>query len=221
MLKRVAAGDKTFYAAWPKLPNSHIFSPTSVVNMTYRPGLHLWPKLFSHDVPRRLSVNYPDLKKLHHLVLPLLMVCAVASADPDAPPGPPGGRGWGPPDPQQHVARLTEELGLNEDQAAELLEIFTAADAEREALRAQHEADMCALHNGVDDQVRSVLTSSQQAELDDLRAEFKARHEERMENHDGPHKGSWRGKHRGGFPDCDSLDGDTEAKAETATDSKN
>lgn len=160
-------------------------------------------------------MNHADLKHMYRLAFPFafsaLLVCASASADPGPPPG---GRGWGPPDPQQHVARLTEELGLNEDQSAELLEIFTAADAEREALRAQHEADMCALHNGVEDQVRGVLTSAQQAELDELRAEFQARHEERMANHDGPRDGSWRGKHHKGFPDCDDSEGDAEAKAE-------
>ena len=138
-------------------------------------------------------------KNVYHFVLPFLILCTSAYAEPESHPG---GRGWGPPDPQHHVARLTEELGLNEDQAAELLEIFTAADAEREALRAQHEQDMCALHEGMDEQVRAVLTPAQQAQLVELRAEFKARHEERMENHDGP----GRGKHRRGFPDCDETE---------------
>lgn len=152
-------------------------------------------------------MKFPDLKKVSLLVVPLMMVCATASADRDALHS--GGKGWGPPDPQHHVARLTEELGLNEDQSAELLEILTAAEAEREALRAQHEQDMCALHNGVEEQIRGVLTPDQQAELDQRHAEMKARHEERMAKHDGPRDRRWHGKHRRGFPDCDAIEGDS------------
>ena len=157
------------------------------------------------------------VRNLMLFALPLLIVCAGAFAESDSHRS---GRGWGPPTPEMHVARLTEELGLDEAQAAELLEIFTAADAERDALRAQHEElirkDMCALHDSVSEQVNSVLTPAQQAQLDELHAAMKQRHEAKKAEHEAKHaeyenegeEGHRRGRHGGrhgkGFPDCEA-----------------
>lgn len=160
------------------------------------------------------------VRNLMLFVLPLLLVCASAFADPDSSPDSRrSGKGWGPPTPEMHVARLTEELGLNEAQAAELLEIFTAADAEREVLRAQHEElirkDMCALHDGVSEQVTTVLTPAQQAQLDEMHAAKKERmeakkaeHEAKIAEHEndgeeGHRRGRHGGRHGNGFPNCD------------------
>lgn len=143
-------------------------------------------------------------------VLPLLIVCASAFADSGSHRS---GKGWGPPTPEKHVARLTEELGLDEAQAAELLEIFTAADAEREALRARHEElirkDKCALHDSVSEQVNTVLTPAQQAQLDELHATMKQRHEAKKaereaEGEEGHRRGRHGGRHGKGFPNCDA-----------------
>lgn len=157
------------------------------------------------------------MKKLMLFVLPLLIVCASTFADSESHRS---GKGWGPPTPEKHVARLTDELGLDESQAAELLQIFTAADAEREALRAQHEElirkDMCALHDSVSEQVATVLTPAQQVQLDELHAAKKQRLEAKKAEHEGEgEEGHRRGRHGGrhgkGFPNCDDS---AEAAAE-------
>jgi Spy/CpxP family protein refolding chaperone len=107
---------------------------------------------------------------------------------------------WEPPSAEQRVERMTEELGLDENQAASLLEIFTATDLERDALREQHEKlirqDVCALKATTTDQIQAVLTPEQAAKFDELMARKAAHHEEH---------GKWRGKHRGPPPDCDEL----------------
>jgi len=149
------------------------------------------------------------VKNLMLFVLPLLIVCASTFADSESRRS---DKGWGPPTPEKHVARLTEELGLDESQAAELLKIFTAADAEREALRAQHEElirkDMCALHDSVSEQVTTVLTPAQQVQLDEMHAAKKQRLEAKKSEHEGEgEEGHRRGRHGGrhgkGFPNCD------------------
>lgn len=104
------------------------------------------------------------------------------------------------PSAEQRVERMTEELGLDENQAASLLEIFTATDLERETLREEHEKlirqDICALIATSTAQVRAVLTPAQAAEFDEFMA-HKAEHREE--------RGKWHGKHRGPPPDCDEL----------------
>lgn len=113
--------------------------------------------------------------------------------------GEPGPHG---PSPEEKVERLTEQLDLSEQQASDLLDIFTAAEQEREAMRAEHEAlirqDMCALFTSTNAQVESVLTADQYARLEEKmqrRAEHRAEH------------ASWRGKEGRGRPsleDCEA-----------------
>lgn len=131
-----------------------------------------------------------------------LVFSAGAFAGPGYGPGPGQGPGhWEPPTIEERVGRLTEELGLNEEQAAQVTEIFTAADEEREALRAKHEQlisdDICALKDSVDAQLGDVLTAEQASELDALMEE-RAKH---REEHD-----EWRGRGHRSFMDCDGPD---------------
>lgn len=131
-----------------------------------------------------------------------LLVSVSAFAGPNHEAGPGHGPGHSErPTVEERVGRLTEELGLNEEQAAQVTEIFTAADEEREALRAKHEElisnDICALKDSVDAQLNDVLTAEQASELDAImeeRAEHLKEHAE------------WR---RGGhhpFMDCEGPD---------------
>ena len=117
-----------------------------------------------------------------------LLLCLLIAANALAQPGSPrGGRDWEPPGPEQRAERLAEELSLDEKQTASLLEIFTAADAEREAMRQRHEAqiheDMCTHMNSVTGQIKSLLTVQQSAEFDNLMARKEARWEERRKGH--------------------------------------
>ena len=114
-----------------------------------------------------------------------------------------GDRGPRGPSPEEKVERMTEELNLSEDQAASLLEIFTTADLEREAMRAEHEAlirqDMCALFTSTNSQVEAVLSADQYAQLEEKmqrRADHRAEH------------ANWRGKGGKGRPsleDCETA----------------
>lgn len=114
-----------------------------------------------------------------------------------------GERGHEGPSPEQKVEKLKEELGLDAQQAESLLNIFTAADMEREAMRAEHEKlirqDMCALFISTNDQVEAVLTADQYAQLDEMmqrRAEHRAEHD------------SWRGRdgrQRPSLDDCEAA----------------
>jgi Spy/CpxP family protein refolding chaperone len=133
------------------------------------------------------------------LTLPLFF-CLLLAANAHAEPGHHHGRGdWQPPSAADRVARMSEELKLDEKQQAELLQIFEATDAQRDALRAKHEEqirqDMCSLHKSVDAQIKNVLTADQSASFDEMMARRAAHHEE----HRGPH-----GKDHRPFMDCDS-----------------
>lgn len=131
--------------------------------------------------------------------LMLLLIAASAMAE----PGPPlGGRDWEPPSPEHRAQRLSEELSLDEKQAASLLEIFTAADAEREAMREKHEKaireDMCSHKDKISGQIKSLLTEQQSAEFDRLMASKEARREEHRS-----HREMKGGKGRMPFVDCE------------------
>jgi Spy/CpxP family protein refolding chaperone len=83
------------------------------------------------------------------------------------------------PDFEKHVQRMAEELDLSAEQSDQLQAVFEASITEHEALRAriqeQFGPEMCALRQATDEQVREILTSEQQAELDERKerlAEF-------------------------------------------------
>ena len=93
---------------------------------------------------------------------------------------------------------MSEELDLDDAQKASLVEILTAADAERDALREEHgkqiRKDMCAPQQSTNGQIKDVLTPHQSADFDELMAEMQAR----RENHSRP-----RGEDRRPHLDCE------------------
>ncbi len=111
---------------------------------------------------------------------------AMAQAGPWHGPG-----GWEPPTLEERAEHLGEKLNLDEAQKAQVLDVLTAADAEREAMRAKHEhqirADICALATSVTEQLKAVLTKEQSAELDDLMASRAAKREEFAASHNMDH----------------------------------
>ena len=139
------------------------------------------------------------MKRFTWPLMVLLLIAASAMAEPGAPRG---GRDREPPSPEHRAQRLAEELSLDEKQAADLLAIFTAADAEREAMREKHEKvmreDMCAHKDKISGQIKGLLTEQQSAEFDKLMASREARREE----HRG-HRQMKDGRGRMPFVDCE------------------
>ncbi len=135
------------------------------------------------------------------IILSSLLFCLLIAANAAAQAGPYGGGGhWEPPTAEDRVEHLSQDLDLNEEQAAKLLDVFTASDAERDALRKEHEElmrqDMCAFHDKMTGQIKSVLTAEQSAKFDELMA----RREAHREGHHGRH-----GKDRWSPGDCEEA----------------
>jgi Spy/CpxP family protein refolding chaperone len=99
---------------------------------------------------------------------------------------------WERPTVEERVAHLKEKLNLNEEQEAEVLDVLTAADAEREAMRKKHEqairADICSLAASVSEQLKAVLTAEQSTDLDEMMARRAALREEFATEHGGHHR---------------------------------
>jgi len=115
--------------------------------------------------------------------------------------GPPGDDGpWrmGPPDAEQRLARLSQELGLDREQSRQMLELLQAAEADHEALRArffeQAGPEICAIRQTTEAEILALLTP-EQAELYQLLREENAE----RRNHQ-------RHSRIGAFPDCPGLD---------------
>jgi len=131
------------------------------------------------------------------------LICLLCTASYNAQTGR-GERGYEPPTPEERTERMVGQLNLDEQQANSLLEIFTAADEQRDAMKAEHEQlirqDMCALFLSTSDQVEAVLTAEQYAELDEMmqrRADHRAEHASR--------KGKRGPKNRPSLEDCENL----------------
>jgi Spy/CpxP family protein refolding chaperone len=110
-----------------------------------------------------------------------------------AQPGPRHDPGrWERPTVEERVGHLSEKLDLSKEQEAEVLDVLTAADAEREAMRIKHEqairADRCTLAASVSEQLKAVLTDEQSTELDELMARRAALREEFAAEHGGHHR---------------------------------
>ena len=73
------------------------------------------------------------------------------------------------------AAALIEQLGLDEDQAAQVETLFAEAEEDRAALREAHLAENCELRDQVDQDLQGILTADQYAELEALKAEREAR----------------------------------------------
>jgi len=71
----------------------------------------------------------------------------------------------GPPSPEQHLARLSQELDLNEDQSRQMLRLLQDAHADHEALRTrmheQFQPELCALRQDTQAGILDILTAEQ------------------------------------------------------------
>jgi len=131
------------------------------------------------------------MKKVIWSLMFCLFMAASAAAQPGPGPGP--DRHREPPSPQERADHLAKELSLDEKQVASLVEIFTAADAEREAMRQKHEKrtreEFCFHKDKITGQIKSVLNEEQSAEFDKLMERREARWEDRGQRSEGRHGG--------------------------------
>lgn len=72
-----------------------------------------------------------------------LLIISLASAQEGPPPGPPPGPPECPPSMEQHIAFLTEQLDLTQDQVAKIEAILDSVNCKYEALQEQDEEDWC------------------------------------------------------------------------------
>ncbi|HKY59923.1 MAG TPA: hypothetical protein VJP59_02830 [Gemmatimonadota bacterium] len=89
----------------------------------------------------------------------------------------------GPPDPERHLARLQEELGLTEAQVAELRTIFEEQHAKLDALEESAPEDRREAFRALREETHARLSQV-------LTEEQRARFEELKRSHDGHHRGS-------------------------------
>jgi protein CpxP len=99
------------------------------------------------------------------------------------------GYGHGGMDPQRRTERLTHRLNLTSEQQGKVLEIFKSAKSQMEAVHSDsslsqedRHSKLIAIHKSTDDQIRSLLDSTQQQKWDAMQT----RQEERMEGHQAP-----------------------------------
>ena len=132
------------------------------------------------------------MKTITLSILLLLLLSTTAQAQ----PGPGKGKsGWDRPDAAKRVAHMSIELELTEEQSSQLLEVLTAAEAERENLSAQHSTDMCSLRDITNAQIEEILTADQSVRLEEMKTQMETRREEKRGQRGGNH--SQR-------PDCDA-----------------
>ena len=85
----------------------------------------------------------------------------------------------GPPSPEQRVLRMSEMMDLSSDQVTGLLEVFKAAQQEAESLRGLARQEMlpelCALHLVTEEQVATILTRDQLAQMEQMKTKREAR----------------------------------------------
>jgi hypothetical protein len=125
------------------------------------------------------------------LVLSLAMGTAIAKqkGGPDRPP-----RGSSDP-----VERLTDQLGLDVDQVAEITVIFEETKALRDEQREVFHEIICEIRTDTHTQILAVLTPEQQSLFDELRQKREEARAAFMETHPEHKLG---GRH--GTMDCDS-----------------
>jgi Spy/CpxP family protein refolding chaperone len=106
----------------------------------------------------------------------------------------------GPPSAEQRLARLSQELGLDREQARQMLELLQAAEAEHEAIRARFfdEAgpEICAIRHNTEAEIMALLTPEQAAQYQMLREDHLARRTQ-QERRNGSNM----------LPDCPGNDG--------------
>lgn len=121
------------------------------------------------------------MKRIVVLLLFAVIIAASAWAKPQAE------RHRGPPGVEQRLEHMAEELDLSEEQSARLLEIFEAAELERQAIheayREQMQPEVCALHQSVQTQVHEVLDEEQSLRFEEMTARFEERRAARGAKH--------------------------------------
>ncbi|MGH7564983.1 MAG: Spy/CpxP family protein refolding chaperone [Gemmatimonadota bacterium] len=98
-------------------------------------------------------------------------------------------------DPEEHLAKLQEELGLDDQQAEQIRAIFAEQHAAFERLREEEGGDRESrrdafrqLHEETHARVQAVLNEQQRTRLEELRAEHRERHGDRGHGRSG-HEG--------------------------------
>jgi Spy/CpxP family protein refolding chaperone len=91
----------------------------------------------------------------------------------------------GPPSAEQRLARMSQELGLDHEQARQMLELLQAAEAEHDAIRArffeQAGPEICAVRQNTEAEIMALLTPEQAAQYQLLREDQLARHTQKQQ----------------------------------------
>ncbi|WP_263368407.1 Spy/CpxP family protein refolding chaperone [Edaphobacter bradus] len=127
------------------------------------------------------------------LVFSLLCAMPLMAQDTAPPPGlPQAGHRGGPGMGEHNLKFLTEQLNLTPDQVSQVKAIDDNTMSQMKALRddtslspADRHAKMMDLHKASQDKIRALLTDDQKTKYDALRAEMKAKAQERMQNRNG------------------------------------
>jgi hypothetical protein len=109
------------------------------------------------------------MDKTKFFITPILLVTgllAFGTATAGPPDPDPIWRG-GPPSAEQQLARLSQELGLDEGQSREMLRLLQKAQSEHDALRTrmfeQFQPELCALRQDTQADILEILTPEQEA----------------------------------------------------------
>ena len=124
-----------------------------------------------------------------------LLVSAAAYA---GPPDHDGSWRMGPPNAEQRLARMSQELDLNPEQSRRMLQLLQEAEADHDAVRARffEEAgpELCAIRQNTEAEILDLLTPEQAEQFQLLKEENALRRNLKQLGH------------RGAFPDCPALD---------------
>ena len=110
-------------------------------------------------------------------------------------------RGGGPPPGGNPAAHLTGELGLDEQQSAQVAAVFEEAHAMREGVEKQSHELHCEIRAYVDEQLMAIFTADQQTRFQELLAN---RSEPKSGNGGQARDGDDRRQKRGPPPECEN-----------------
>jgi len=124
-----------------------------------------------------------------------LLVSAAAYA---SPPDHDGSWRMGPPNAEQRLARMSQELDLTPEQSRRMLQLLQNAESDHEAVRARffEEAgpELCAIRQNTEAEIMDLLTPEQAEQYQLLRDE------------DAQRRNQGQHKRFGAYPDCPALD---------------
>jgi Spy/CpxP family protein refolding chaperone len=139
--------------------------------------------------------------KIRTAKLPVSLATAALLVSAAAYAGPPDHDGsWrmGPPNAEQRLARMSQELDLDPVQSQQMLQLLQEADADHEAVRARffEEAgpELCAIRQNTEAEILALLTPEQAEQFQLLKEENALQRKLKQ-----------RGRH-GAFPDCAEID---------------